>query len=173
MLDLFGLSLNIWPWAWLLVAVTLIVVELTLLSGSFIVLPFGVSALFASLLAFASVSVGIQWTVFMLGGAVLFLLFWRYQSLVQKGNVLPPGVGAVRLVGMTGVVTRPVDPRETEPSGQVMVEGDTWGAFTEASTVLPEGARVRIVDVAGTRVQIEPIEESAETPPEDRHEGTS
>lgn len=172
MLDLFGLSLNIWPWAWLFIAVTLIVVELTVLSGSFIVLPFGVSALFASLLAFADVAVGIQWTVFLLGGAVLFLVFWRYQSLVQKGNVLPPGVGAVRLVGMTGVVTRQVDPHETEPTGRVTVEGDTWGAFTESSSVLPEGARVRIVDVAGTRVQVEPIEESAEAPPEDRHEGT-
>lgn len=173
MLDLFGLSLSIWPWAWLLVAVTLVVVELTVLSGSLIVLPFGVSAFFASLLAFAEVSVGIQWTVFLLGGAVLFLAFWRYQSLVQKGNVLPPGVGAVRLVGMTGVVIRQLDPHDTELSGRVMVEGDTWGAFTDASAVLPEGARVRIVDVEGTRVKVEPIEEPAETPHEDRHGGTS
>lgn len=173
MLDLFGLSLNIWPWAWLLVAVTLIVVELTALSGSFIVLPFGVSALFASMLAFADVAVGIQWAVFLLGGAVLFLVFWRYQALVQKGNVLPPGVGAVRLVGMTGVVTQQVSTQDTEPTGKVLVEGDTWGAFTGQSTALPEGARVRIVDVAGTRVKVERIEESAEAPQEDRHEGSS
>lgn len=173
MLDFLGLSLNIWPWAWLLVAVTLIVVELTVLSGSFIVLPFGVSALFSALLAFADVSTGIQWGVFLLGGAVLFLVFWRYQSLVQKGNVLPPGVGAVRLVGMTGVVTRRIDPHDSELSGKVVVEGDTWGAFTEKSIVLPEGVRVRIVDVEGTRVKVEPIEEPAGTPQEDRHGGAS
>lgn len=173
MLDFLGLSLDIWPWAWLLVAITLIVVELTVLSGSLIVLPFGVSALFSALLAFADVSTGMQWGVFLLGGAVLFLVFWRYQSLVQKGNVLPPGVGAVRLVGMTGVVTHRIDPHDSELSGKVVVEGDTWGAFTEKAIVLPEGVRVRIVDVQGTRVKVEPIEEPAETPQEDRHGGAS
>lgn len=173
MLEFLGLSLNIWPWAWLVMAVTLIVVELTVLSGSLIVLPFGVSAFFSALLAFAGVSTGIQWGVFLVGGAVLFLVFWRYQSLVQKGNVLPPGVGAVRLVGMTGVVVRRIDPHDPELSGKVLIEGDMWGAFTEQPVVLPEGARVRIVDVEGTRVKVEPIEEPAGTPQEDRHGGTS
>jgi membrane protein implicated in regulation of membrane protease activity len=157
-----SLSLDLWPWLWLVVALALVVIELTVLSGSLMVLPFGVSAFFASLLAFAGVATWIQWVVFLVGGTVLFLLFWRYQSLVQRGNVLPPGVGAVRLVGMTAVVTRAIDPGNPEVWGQVEVEGDTWGALTDAGRVLPEGTRVRITDVEGTRVKVEPLGDTSE-----------
>lgn len=157
MFDL-GVSLDVWPWVWLVLAVAFVLIELTVLGGSLMVLPFGVSALIASLLAFSGISIEIQWAVFGLGGAVLFLLFWRYQSLVQEGNRLPPGVGAVRLVGLTGVVTRTIDPHSTEARGRIVVEGDTWGAVTDGSAVLPEGTRVRIVDVEGTHVRVEPAE---------------
>lgn len=166
MLDL-GLSLDLWPWVWLVVAVVFTLIELTVLGGSFMVLPFGVSAFFASMLGFSGVDVDIQWAVFVLGGALLFLLFWRYQALVQKGNVLPPGVGAVRLVGMRGVVVRAIDPDDPESHGQVVVEGDTWGALTDGTFVLPEGARVRVTDVQGTRVMVEPVEASLDGPPPD------
>ncbi len=164
MLDL-GLSLDLWPWVWLVVAVVFTLIELTVLGGSFMVLPFGVSAFFASMLGFSGVNVDIQWAVFVLGGGALFLLFWRYQSLVQKGNVLPPGVGAVRLVGMRGVVVRAIDPADPESHGRVVVEGETWGALSDGTSVLPEGARVRITDVQGTRVKVEPVETSLDGPP--------
>lgn len=164
MLDL-GLSLDIWPWVWLVLGVVFILVELTVLGGSLMVLPFGVSALIASLLAFSGVSSEIQWAVFGGGGVVLFLLFWRYQALVQEGNRLPPGVGAVRLVGLIGVVTKTIDPDATDVRGRVVVEGDTWGAVTDGTTVLPEGTRVRITDVEGTHVRVEPAASSPPTGP--------
>lgn len=157
MLDL-GISLDIWPWVWLVVAVAFVLVELTVLGGSFMVLPFGVSAFVSSLLAFSDVSAAVQWAVFLLGGAALFLLFWRYQALVQRGNVLPPGVGAVRLVGLTGVVTRTIDPTHPEQRGAIDVEGDTWSAVTEGDQALPAGTAVRITDVEGTHVKVEPTD---------------
>lgn len=163
MLDL-GLSLDLWPWVWLVVAVVFTLIELTVLGGSFMVLPFGVSAFIASLLGFSGVDVAIQWAVFGGGGAVLFLVFWRYQALVQKGNVLPPGVGAVRLVGMTAVVTSAIDPADPEAHGRVTVDGDSWGALTDGTGVLPEGTRVRITDVEGTRVKVEPADAPVDGP---------
>jgi membrane protein implicated in regulation of membrane protease activity len=163
MLDL-GLSLDLWPWLWLAVAAVFVLLELTVLGGSLMVLPFGVSAFFAALLGFGDVAIEVQWSVFVFGGLGLFLLFWRYQSLVQRGNELPPGVGAVRLVGLTGVVTRDVRPGTTEP-GQVAVGGETWGALTGGQSVLPEGTRVRVVDVEGTRVRVEPVEPRPPDPP--------
>lgn len=164
MLDL-GVSLDIWPWLWLVLGVVFVLVELTVLGGSLMVLPFGVSALIASLLAFAGISIEIQWAVFGGGGVVLFLLFWRYQSLVQEGNRLPPGVGAVRLVGLTGVVTRTIDPDATDVRGRIVVDGDTWGAVADGTAVLPEGTRVRITDVEGTHVRVEPAEPLREGAP--------
>lgn len=158
MLDL-GLSLDIWPWVWLVVAVAFVVIELTVLGGSLLVLPYAITAFLASLLGFSGIGVDVQWAVFAGGGTVLFLLFWRYQALVQRGNTLPPGVGAVRLVGMTGVVTHDVEPGDSEAHGRVVVHGETWGARTDGPTVLPEGTRVRVIDVEGTRVNVEPIDD--------------
>lgn len=155
MLDL-GLGLNVWPWLWLVLAVVLVLLELTVLGGSFMVLPFGVSAFVAALLGFGDVAVSIQWIVFLVGGSVLFLLFWRYQTLVQRGNTLPPGVGAMRLVGLSGVVTRAIDPSESTARGRVTVEGESWNATTVGDDVIPEGARVRILEVEGTHVRVEP-----------------
>lgn len=162
-----GVSLDLWPWVWLVIAVAFLLLELTVLGGSFMVLPFGVSALLASLLAFSGVGVGVQWTTFVLGGGLLFLLFWRYQSLVQRGNQLPPGVGAVRLVGLTGVVTEPIDPTDATSRGQVVVGGEDWGAMAEGTDVLPVGTRVRVTDVQGTRVMVVPADPSSDPPPPD------
>lgn len=156
MLDL-GLDLDLWPWVWLVVAVLFAVVELTVLGGSFMVLPFAASAFVASLLGFSDVSVSVQWTVFVLGGGILFLLFWRYQTLVQRGNILPVGVGAVRLVGSTGVVTRRIDPAHPDVRGEVLIGSETWGALADGPAALPEGTRVRVTDVEGTRVRVEPL----------------
>ena len=40
---------------------------------------------------------------------------------------LPPGVGADRLVGRTGVVTVDVSPDDVERRGRVAVDGEVWG----------------------------------------------
>lgn len=124
MLDL-GLSLDVWPWLWLVAAVGFALIELTALGGSFILLPFSVSAFVAMLLAFADAPLGAQWAVFAFGGAVLFGVFWRYQSLVQRGSALPVGVGAVRLVGQVGRVVRAIDPSDPEHPGEVVIDGES------------------------------------------------
>ena len=49
MLDL-GIDLNLWPWIWLGIAVFFALIELTVLAGSFVLLPFAVSALAAAIL---------------------------------------------------------------------------------------------------------------------------
>src|SRR5690606_14450760 len=134
----------VWPWVWLVLGVAFLLIELTVLGGSLMVLPFGISALIAALLGFSDVSLTIQWLVFAGGGILLFLLFWRYQALVQRGSTLPPGVGAARLVDLTGVVTHTIDPTDTEAHGTVLVAGETWFARTDGDAAIPEGARVRI-----------------------------
>lgn len=158
MLDL-GLDLNVWPWVWLVLGVAFLLLELTVLGGSFMVLPFGISAFVAALLGFSRVAVEAQWAVFAGGGVLLFLVFWRYQSLVQQGNTLPPGVGAARLVGLTGVVTDEIDPQDADAHGAVRVAGETWFARTSGDEVLPAGARVRITEVEGTRVHVVPLDD--------------
>ena len=157
MLDL-GLDLDIWPWVWLFVAVGFALIEITILGGSFILLPFAVSAFAASLLGFYGVAIEVQWAVFVFGGAALWLGFYRWARNFLDDHLLPPGVGADRLVGMTAIVTTDVDPDDTARSGRISVVGETWGAITHDEATLTEGAKVRITAMEGTRVVVEPVE---------------
>lgn len=155
-LDL-GIDLDVWPWVWLGVAVVFALVELTALAGSFVLLPFAVSAFVASLAGFYDASVEVQWAIFFFGGAALWVVFWKNVKRFVDENAMPAGVGASRLVGMTAIVTVDVDPDDTSRRGRVKVVGEEWGALTEHGRVLRTGARVRILSMEGTRVIVEPM----------------
>jgi membrane protein implicated in regulation of membrane protease activity len=155
-LDL-GLDLNVWPWVWLSMAVIFALIELTVLGGSFVLLPFAVSAFVASILGFYDVAIEIQWAVFVFGGGVLFFFLYRWARTFMANNTKPLGVGADRLVGMTAIVTSPIVVDDTDRRGRISVEGEVWGAISDADFVIPQGARVRITAMLGTRAVVEPI----------------
>jgi membrane protein implicated in regulation of membrane protease activity len=153
-LDL-GIDLNLWPWIWLGIAVFFALIELTVLAGSFVLLPFAVSALAAALLGFYDVAIEIQWLVFAGGGALLWIVLYRYSKTFAGDNELEPGVGADRLVGLQGIVTSPIDPDDTERRGRVTAHGEVWGATSHDGTAMAAGTHVRIVAVSGTKVVVE------------------
>ncbi len=160
-LDL-GLDLNVWPWIWLGTAIVFALVELILVGGSFIVLPWAASAFVAAILAFYDVAIEIQWAVFVFGGAAMFVLLYRWAQRFMAENTMAPGVGADRLVGLTAIVTAPIVNDDVDRRGRVSVAGEVWGAISEAGAVIPEGTRVTVVSMQGTRVVVEPIQP---TPP--------
>ena len=88
-LDL-GIDLNMWPWVWLAVGVTFAVIELTVLAGAFVLLPFAISAFAAALAGFYDVSIEIQWAVFIGGGALIWiLLYQRVMKLPARTKCRP------------------------------------------------------------------------------------
>jgi membrane protein implicated in regulation of membrane protease activity len=153
-LDL-GIDLNLWPWVWLGIAVFFALIELTLLAGSFVLLPFAVSALGAALLGFYDVAIEIQWLVFLGGGAVIWILLYRYLKKFVGDSELQPGVGAERLIGLTGIVTSAIDPDDTDRRGRISAHGEVWGAVSNNGRPLAKGTHVRIVSVSGTKVAVE------------------
>ncbi|HSL73905.1 MAG TPA: NfeD family protein [Ilumatobacteraceae bacterium] len=164
MLDL-GIDLNVWPWVWLGVGVIFALIELTVLAGSFVLLPFAVSALFAALLGFYNVPIEIQWLVFIGGGGLLWIGLYRYARVFAGKNELAPGVGADRLVGLTGMVTVAIDPDDTERRGRISAHGEVWGATSESGDVLPVGTHIEIVRVHGTKVVVRSTESIPPTTP--------
>ena len=165
MLDL-GIDLDIWPWVWLGIAVFFAIIELTVLAGSFVLLPFSVSAFAAALLGFYEVPIEIQWLVFVGGGALLWVLLYRYAKRFAGENELAPGVGADRLVGLDGIVTTAIDPDDTDRRGRVTIHGEVWGATSEHGVTLPVGSHIQVVSVNGTRVVVHSTEPTApSTPP--------
>lgn len=166
----FGIDLEIWPWVWLGVAVVFALVELTLLGGSFVLLPFAASAFIASILGFYDVPVEVQWLVFLAGGAVLFAAAITWLKRFVDDNDTPPGVGANRLIGMTGIVTEPIVADDVARAGRVSIAGEVWGAEIRGTPLVERGTKVRIVDVAGTRVIVELITSSPNGDREDREQ---
>lgn len=164
MLDL-GIDLNLWPWVWLGIAVFFALIELTVLAGSFVLLPFAVSALGAALLGFYDVAIEIQWLVFLGGGGLLWFGLYRYSKKFAGENELEPGVGADRLVGLTGIVTTAIDPDDTDRRGRITTHGEVWGASSENGERLAQGTHVRIVSVSGTRVAVQSIDVAPDAPP--------
>lgn len=155
MLDL-GLDPNLWPWIWLALGVGFTVIEFRLLGGRMRLLPFAITADLAALLAFGDVGIAWQCSVFAGGGLVLLAVTMRYQALVREGNRLPPGAGAVRLVGMEGVVTRALDSAAPDRPVQALVLGENW-AVIEPADDLAVGATIVVTEVEGTRVRIRPV----------------
>ena len=160
-LDL-GIDLDVWPWIWLATAVIFALVELIVVGGSFIVLPWAASAFIAAILAFYDVQIEIQWAVFVFGGAILFAFLYRWAQRFMREHTMDPGVGADRLVGLTAIVTAPVVPDDTGRKGRVTVDGEIWGVV-DAEQELPIGTKVRVVAMKGTRVVVSPIEAESHT----------
>ena len=155
-LDL-GIDLDVWPWIWLGLAVVFALVELTFIGGTFVLLPFAVSAFVASILAFYDVPIEVQWATFVLGGTLIFFLMYRWVRGFLDEHALPGGVGAGRLVGESGVVTVDIEPGDTSRRGRVAVGSELWGALSKDDERLTIGTRVRVAAVVGTRVVVEPI----------------
>jgi membrane protein implicated in regulation of membrane protease activity len=155
-LDL-GIDLDLWPWIWLGTAVVFALVELIVVGGSFIILPWSASAFITAILAFYDVSIEVQWAVFVFGGAVLFAIMYRWAQRFLKEHTMDPGVGADRLVGLTAIVTTPIEPDDTSRAGRVSIDGEVWGALTDGAYRISNGARVRVLAMKGTRVVVEPL----------------
>jgi membrane protein implicated in regulation of membrane protease activity len=155
-LDL-GIDLDVWPWIWLGLAVVFALVELAFIGGTFVLLPFAASAFIAAILAFYEVPIEVQWATFVLGGALIFFLMYRWVRGFLDQNELPGGVGASRLVGEEGVVTVDIEPDDTDRRGRVTIGAEVWGALSKDHTRVPAGTRVRVAAVVGTRVLVEPI----------------
>lgn len=162
-LDL-GIDLDVWPWIWLGIAIIFALVELTLIGGFFIILPWAVSAFVAAILAFYDVSIEIQWGVFVFGGTILFAFAYRWAQRFMTENTMDPGVGADRLVGLTAIVTAPILPDDTGRKGRVNIDGEVWGAVTDGDYTIQTGSKVRVLAMKGTRVVVVPLAPSGPTP---------
>lgn len=142
-----------WRWVWLTAAVAGVVGEIAT-AGTFFLLPFGIGAAVACILAFASIAIGVQWLAF-----VLFSLaaFAATRPLAKRldARCAPSGVGASRWIGQTGFVTREIQRHE---DGIVRIQGDEWRAESRDGVRVPTGSKVLVVEVTGTRLVVLPLE---------------
>jgi membrane protein implicated in regulation of membrane protease activity len=137
-----------WRWVWLIATAVFAIGEMAT-PGSFFLAPFALGAFVASILAFAGVSVGVEWVVF-LAVSIATLVALRPVARRLDRNALDHGVGARRLVGSRATVVEDI-PGDAE-LGMVRVDREKWRAQSTDGAPISAGTIVRVAEVQGTRV---------------------
>lgn len=148
----------VWGGIWLAVAAVLGVAEMA--SGSsFWLAPFAVAALPASIVSFLGAPIAVGWLLFLIGSIACFLAMRPLAKRLDLDVPHIPGIGANRLVGHEAVTVEEI-PYGTDTQGSIKAGGETWNAVTDQDIAIPAGTAVRIIEVRGTRVVVEPAPDS-------------
>ena len=139
---------EIWRWIWIGAAAVFSVGEI--FTAGFFMLPFAFGAVAALPLAWVGVNDIVQLVVF-LGVSIVSLLV--IQRFVRKSDEHQPAVGANRFSDSVGLVIEAID--RTSGEGRVRVETENWRATTDGDPI-SEGTEVRVVEIRGTRMVVEP-----------------
>ena len=140
-----------WGLVWLIVGALFLAGEVVI--PGFILLPFGVSALVAAIVSFSGANPGIGWLIFIIGGVVGLVVLWKYARKSLDGIPMPAGVGADRLLGMSGTLVSPV-PGGATGRGMVRLGSEEWRAEALDGRPIAAGVEVEVVEVKGTVVQV-------------------
>lgn len=127
------------------------------MAGTFFLLPFAIGSLVAAIISLLGIGLSISFPVFI---AVSFAVFLGFRPLAKRLEHDTPdvaGIGANRLVGVTGNVIEAIPPNPGE-AGMVRVGAEEWKADTAEDVALPVGLKVRVLEVRGTRLVVEPAE---------------
>lgn len=152
-------SPELWRWVWLAVAAGASVGEMTS-GGSLVVLPFAVGAGAAAVLAFAGVDVRVEWLTFVVVsvvGVVATRPLARRLDVGASGD----GVGARRWIGRTATVLEDIPPGPSE-TGLVRLGREEWRAESLEGRAIARNVVVKVVDVAGTRLVVGPLDQVPE-----------
>ena len=143
-----------WRWIWLGAAVLFGLGEMAT-PGAFFLAPFGIGAVVAAALAFADVSLAVEWAAFVgISVAAFAALRPLARRLDRHGG--SEGIGSRRLIGRDALVLEEIRPGQP---GLVRVDQEEWRAETADRSVVTEGTEVRVTDVQGTRVIVVPSKE--------------
>ncbi|MDZ4724209.1 MAG: NfeD family protein [candidate division Zixibacteria bacterium] len=134
-------------WIWMAAAVIFLILELLLPTLFFACFAVGgfVSAIYAH---FAADEYYWQVGVFIIVSVALLPLTRRFAKRITVDQ--PEHANIDRMRGKIAIVVKAID---ADSGGQVKFEGEVWNA--RAMQNIEENARVKIVDVTGTRVNVE------------------
>lgn len=146
-------SSTVWAILWLIAAAGFGFGEV-MVTGTVFLLPLAVGAVGASVASFAGASLLLSLLVFVVVSGAGFVVLKPLISKLDVDLPNPKGFGANRLVGHQATVIRAIG--SGDATGQVRVGGEVWTAVTEDGHALEAGAAVKILEVIGNRVVVQP-----------------
>ena len=142
-------DIEMWRWIWIGVAIVLGIGEL--LTAGLFMLPFAIGAVAAGILAFFNVPVWLQILVFIVTSIAALFGLRRFAREDQPLH----SVGAKRFVDARAMVTEPID--RLANTGRVRMQTEVWRATTDLDQEIDAGTEVRVVEVRGARLVVEPL----------------
>jgi len=133
-------------------ALAAIFIVAEIFTAGFFILWFGVGAVVAGVMALLDLGAGWQWGAFVVVSGILLIISRRFAERFTKKQ--PPGIGADRFVGKTGVVLEEID--NEKDTGRVRMDKEEWRAETENGEVIPAGARVTVKRLDGVHLVVTP-----------------
>lgn len=147
-----------WAFIWLALASTFGVGEI-LVAGSFFLLPFAVGALVAAIASFLGLPILGGWILFIVASMLAFFAMKPLAKKLDEDLPNPTGVGANRLIGGIATVADAI-PGGANDTGLIRIGGEDWLAQGRDGMGLALGTEVRIIEVKGTRVVVEPANDT-------------
>jgi len=144
---------TLWFWIWISLTALLLIGEM--FTAGFFMLPFGIGAAVAALLAFLGIGLVWQWLAFIGVSALCFIFLKQFADRITAEQPIQTGAG--RLVGMTGVVTEELVPDSS--SGKVLVDREVWRAEAPSAGVISIGTRVHVERIDGTHLVVRVLKE--------------
>jgi membrane protein implicated in regulation of membrane protease activity len=147
-------SPDTWRWIWLAVTALLAVAEaVTPIAFGF--LPMALAAAVACVLAFAGVSLGVEWLAFVGSAVAAYALLLPVGTRIARGRGGSSAVGADRWVGRQAHVLETIP---THGTGLVRLDREQWRAESGTNTAIPAGSIVLVTRLDGTRLEVVPLE---------------
>ncbi|MBN1924832.1 MAG: NfeD family protein [Prolixibacteraceae bacterium] len=128
---------------WLIASIVFFILEIFL--PSFVVINFGVGALFATIIAGMGGTIQWQVVVFSVTSLASFFLIrpalkkWAY----RRSDKVETNMNA--LVGRKGVVSETIDPDKN--TGRILIDGDDWKARSLDGSIIEKNKKVTVTKV--------------------------
>lgn len=134
------------------VVAAVVLCALEIVAPGLVLLPFGLGAGVAAIAGFLGATAPWQLFVFLVASAGFFLAL-RPLSRRLNAQEHSAGIGAERLIGVSGVVLEDIAAGET---GLVRIDREEWRAEAASGHPLPRGLEITVVELRGTRVVVTP-----------------
>lgn len=145
-----SLDQAVWAGVWFVSAAMLAIGEM--MTAGFFLLPFAIGAASAAMLALAGVGVPLQLISFAAISLISLYLIQQFARKDTHGELI--SVGAARYAGASAIVTETIDRRAG--IGFVRLGTEHWRATSLTDDLIPAGVEVRVIEVTGVRLVVEP-----------------
>lgn len=136
---------------WLIAAGIFLIIEI--FTVGFLIFWLSIASLLAMVVSFFTPNLVIQTTVFVISSTLLIFATKPFVKKFAKNKTIPTNVYS--MIGKVGIVTQEIN--TIQSTGQIKIDGEIWSATCESEVSIPEGTKIKVLEVKGVKALVTPI----------------